>query len=555
MDLATVFSWASLTVVPVVALLYCLGKYLEPNIDPREPHFVASTVPFIGHVVGIFRHGPRYFQHTRYFSSENFLFEGLSTVTNAKPSAKTKSPIHTLGVAGKKLYVVTGPDLISAVSRNAKSLVFHPFISQVAMRLLKCSAEARRIIEHNIDGSRGKEGYYIELHDKIVSALSPSSELNRMSVTMLTESRSRFLRPLEESCAEEDGRVVDLHAWVRHLVSSCSTTALYGPDNPFLSDSSLEQAFWDFNSDLNMLLLNAWPAVTARKGCRGRARLAAAFTSYFETGGHLRSSHYIRSRYNAATKYDTGIADIGLFEATDLIGILVNTIPTVFYLLLHIFSQPLLLQEIRNEFVGSALEKLSDGAKSTVILSHVRERCPLLISAFQETLRCYSFFASTRLVLEDTYLAGGRFLLKEGSLVQMPNSVLHYDSSAWDQAPTFQAKRFLPSEATNREKSIAEGTEQPSTKNAEASVSNRHYRPFGGGNTLCPGRHFASSEILGLVAMILWRFDMTPASGKWAIPTAKQESVVEGVFPPSNDVKVRFSRRAGVQGDWDIVYS
>lgn len=41
------------------------------------------------------------------------------------------------------------------------------------------------------------------------------------------------------------------------------------------------------------------------------------------------------------------------------------------------------------------------------------------------------------------------------------------------------------------------------------------FRAFGGGETLCPGRHFASSTILAVVAIVVLRFDITPVSGRF----------------------------------------
>jgi cytochrome P450 len=39
------------------------------------------------------------------------------------------------------------------------------------------------------------------------------------------------------------------------------------------------------------------------------------------------------------------------------------------------------------------------------------------------------------------------------------------------------------------------------------------FRGFGGGKTLCPGRHFATNEILLFTALIVHGFDITPLEG------------------------------------------
>ena len=38
------------------------------------------------------------------------------------------------------------------------------------------------------------------------------------------------------------------------------------------------------------------------------------------------------------------------------------------------------------------------------------------------------------------------------------------------------------------------------------------YRPFGGGSTLCPGRHFAATEVLALTAMVVHQYGAVGAA-------------------------------------------
>lgn len=42
----------------------------------------------------------------------------------------------------------------------------------------------------------------------------------------------------------EGVRVLDLHGWVRHLISLASTDAVYGAENPFRRDRRVEDGFW-----------------------------------------------------------------------------------------------------------------------------------------------------------------------------------------------------------------------------------------------------------------------------------------------------------------------
>ena len=75
-----------------------------------------------------------------------------------------------------------------------------------------------------------------------------------------------------------------------------STNAIYGPTNPVGMDPAMEQAFWDFDRDLNLLLLDMRTEITARRGHRGRERIAHAFKTYFDADPRDNSSALEKGR-------------------------------------------------------------------------------------------------------------------------------------------------------------------------------------------------------------------------------------------------------------------
>lgn len=155
-------------------------------------------------------------------------------------SAKCKAPIYTLNALSKKLYVVTSPELVTAVSRNSKSLSFNPFISEVGVRLTRPDEPTKAIINDNLNGDRGQWGYVLEVHDLTVTALGPGQGLDCMTQSMLIQTAAH----LRSSEIEFAKRSIKLYAWSRHFLTMCSTTALYGPGNPFNTQPDLEEAFW-----------------------------------------------------------------------------------------------------------------------------------------------------------------------------------------------------------------------------------------------------------------------------------------------------------------------
>lgn len=139
---------------------------------------------------------------------------------------------------------------------------------------------------------------------------------------------------------------------------------------------------------------------------------------------------------------------------------------------------------------------------------------------------------SIRQVMEDTIL-DDKWLLKKGSMIQMPTRVVHTDTSLWGpDADDFNPRRFMKNLGSHRAPVAA-------------------FRVFGGGTTLCPGRHFATNEVLAVVSMFIMRYDMAPQtqSGDWDLPTVAKTNVAAVIMEPDADVEVVVSRRKGFEQD------
>ena len=234
-----------------------------------------------------------------------------------------------------------------------------------------------------------------------------------------------------------------------------------------------------------------------------------------------------QARYTNATRQGITPLNQARLEVGTLIGILANTIPSIFYLLVHMYHDPALLSDLRSELASQGLLGTPEEIAQNPKLLSMPEVCPLLHSTWQELLRVHALGISARLVLEDVML-DDRFLLQKGMIVQMPMAVMHSDSTAWGEDVTeFQPRRFLKQKNSS----------STYKKNLTA------YRPFGGGASLCPGRHFVTLETMALAACLVSRFDLSPVKGQWTIPRQQQESLATNVFPPAKDIRVKVTLR------------
>lgn len=101
--------------------------------------------------------------------------------TGKSASRKCKLPIYTLNMLNGKVYVITSPELVSAVNRNSKTLAFNPFIAQLGKRITRHDQATSLIVQHNLNGENGS-GYVIDIHDGITTALAPGKSLEKMSL-------------------------------------------------------------------------------------------------------------------------------------------------------------------------------------------------------------------------------------------------------------------------------------------------------------------------------------------------------------------------------------
>lgn len=223
------------------------------------------------------------------------------------------------------------------------------------------------------------------------------------------------------------------------------------------------------------------------------------------------------------------------FEIGGAVAILANTGSVAFWTTYHIFSDPIVLRDIRAE----ATKLVTNGPKGHAIdLSKVKSSCPILASTFQEVLRVHSIGTSARVVMED-HMLDNKYLLKKGSTVLIPGAVQHSFSSVWgDNVSQFDHTRFSRSSSNKRPNPVA-------------------FRGFGGGTTLCPGRHFASTEVMGFVVLMVLQFEIAPVGGKWAHLTSENADLWSTVPQPDRDIAVEVTLRDDciLDGQLEVIIS
>jgi cytochrome P450 len=267
------------------------------------------------------------------------------------------------------------------------------------------------------------------------------------------------------------------------------------------------------------MMMGFYPQIVAKKAFQAQQRVSKAFKEYYDAGLDKNANRFIKGRAKVARDHNLDNTILGIFEIAMCFAPVTNVVPTVFWMLSYIYSDADLLRALREEvaILGNPLD-----------ITKLRTSCPLLISTFQETHRLKQHGNAVRFVTADTVLDG--YLLKEGSIIQIPSAVVNTAASTWGpDSRTFNARRFLDFD--------------------EKKARQLGFIPFGGGKHLCPGRHLAFTETLGFVAAFVSGFDM---EGVQTIGT-RTHKMGFGARKPKGDLKVSIRPREGFENvNWSF---
>lgn len=379
------------------------------------------------------------------------------------------------------------------------------------------------IMKINVDRSGGKLGVVSEIHDLMFASLSQgASTLDEL----IDRSATELLVAINELASGGRPHTFRLLEWTQKVYAASTASLLFGKHNPIAREPSLAIDFWTWDRNLGSLLFLPLPRITTPEVYEARERLVAGFRDYVSAkryDGVDGAAEIIRKRIETVQRHGFDVDGIAREEMSFLFAAITNTAITSFWLVLRICSDPHLLQVIRDEI--TAISQKADSIRREAIVLNVdrlTNECPLLLSTYRETLRTISDISSNRLVTEDTMLCskdGHTYRLRKGSLLQISGGAMHSNPALWSSNPDdFEPRRFL---------------QDKSAQNKTA------FRAFGGGSTLCPGRHLAAAEVLLWTAAIVQGFDVSFEGAKgtaFKIPSKCGDRLPVHVCEPAEDV-------------------
>ncbi|OAA53194.1 Cytochrome P450 [Cordyceps fumosorosea ARSEF 2679] len=538
--------------ITVVVLVYSFEYLIGCRDDEREPRRLRARTPLVGHLLGIIAHGPSY---------------------HSKLKHDHDVEIFTLGILHLKLYTSVSTRLMPLIQRQPqRQLSFLPMLRHVARRWGGASDET--------DALFARTDLAADLSRAMRTSLAPGPHLDAQNLRMARRALvdvDELLGRVREQEQKGGGYTVKLLEWTRHAAMQASSCGVYGNNHPFL-DPEIAAAFWTWHAHLSSHLSGAVNLDSLfRTGYAARQKVFAAHERYCAAVPGD-ASELLRSRWRVLRAAGVPEADCARQQATLPIGMLSNTVPTLYWTLWELFSRPTLLALVRDELLAAGAVVVvqrptpqevddtgsSSGAGHGEFALHVaalKRRCPLLLSVMQETQRARHVHAAVRKVLRDTELDGGRYLLRGGSYLQMPGYAIHHSTSVWGpSAGEFDPHRFVPREEEAEEEEEGEGGGGgggggETTKRRKQRGSD--FLVWGAPPHLCPARQFAATEMLILVALLAMRADLAPAEGggAWEAAPALDLGDPVTVLNPKRDVPVRVMSRPEWEGEWSVVMS
>ena len=125
---------------------------------------------------------------------------------------------------------MNSPELVSGVDRSAQDFSFAPYVIQFAARALHPTEDAIRKLSENLDGGNSDPGLRIQTQRVMRESMAAgSSALDIMNRDFL-----RQLSNLMDVEVSDSNGPVGLFHWVRNMITTASTNAVYGLANPFL---------------------------------------------------------------------------------------------------------------------------------------------------------------------------------------------------------------------------------------------------------------------------------------------------------------------------------
>ncbi|KAJ1301412.1 hypothetical protein OPQ81_008673 [Rhizoctonia solani] len=263
------------------------------------------------------------------------------------------------------------------------------------------------------------------------------------------------------------------------LMQKADCAMLFGSSFDF---GAVASAFGEFDRGVPLLAIN-FPQLFMHRTIAARSRLINQLTQYFESGVPEDASQQLKDFVDLAKSAEWTERDTGTFALGMMWPLLANAPWALWWLVVYHLHRARGLESIREE-----IEKVLRPGHDLLDIVRDSSATPYLDASINETIRLASDSYSVRWVPPSPTPARlGTFIFKGGDQVMCNMRGVHMDPNVYAHPEIFEPGRFV---------------------NGKESVRGRFF-PFGGGFSICEGRHLALSQIKAFLIILLSEFDLS----------------------------------------------
>ncbi|KAF8579492.1 cytochrome P450 [Ramaria rubella] len=431
-----------------------------------------------------------------------------------RASAK-HGPVFRIKTVGQEMTYITSPNLISAVYRDVKTFEFIPIRLDITENIFGLSHEATH--------SSFLLNEYLPMHHRGLSPKNMAGLLHRY-----TQYAHEFvLKTLEKY----DGSRTSLVPFMVPPAYSSAAGALFG--RAFDAEKSYKP-FRTFDDQFHIMLAGV-PRFLMPGTHRAWDQVIKQFEQYLKTP-HEDSSELMLLIEAGARDAGWSGRDIATTLSCDLWALQANAVYAAYWVIALELQKPQGLSALTAEVDQARRDWQSQFHHAVHNFSENQHQWildgsfPLLTSAIQEALRISTSSFSIRRVVAPVEFAGFHFEAGE-RLICVTRSV-HLDEEIHPDPHEFRSERYA--DGQNKFK-----------KNGK--IVPNHTMPFGGGDSMCEGRHFALGELKVYLALILTYVTIELDPGSNFKPKFFTARMGVGTMPPVGDLTVNIRRREATQ--------
>ncbi|KAI5927547.1 cytochrome P450 [Camillea tinctor] len=530
-------------VLPLMAMVLVVGLVVSRRDSAQKPPWLRETIPFVSNA-------------WQYLTN----MQGFLERSNQKLH---KSRLVGFRLGARTLYLVTGAQNVQAMFRPSRGLSPDIFMLDIMEYVWAASKEELGKFRNDKSGrmrkpALGTEGrpvhdrYWASQHHLHSEFLARSVAANRLGELYY----DRFREKVEK---------YPIGKWTTATVRNfCMSDMSESALTTFMGDRILELNPGFMNAMWKFILTAAelpWglPRWMNPRPWRNRDQFHAMTRKYLESAWEnfdwngpdadadwephfgSRAAREIAKWMKETLSLETSAG----LAAAFIFGTNANAVRMAMWGMIELIKDPSLYGAVREEINSNCLRLDPDtGARSLDAFKMLK--LPILQSIYVETLRLHVSVNVTREVIESMPL--DNYNVERGALLQAPSQLAHHDETVWGDAQHPASEFWAMRHITYTKKTDKSGN---TTQTPEFNMAGRvgAFFPYGGGISICPGRHFAKQGIIFTLGTLVSRFDIdfiewTYLDGSKSDCPAQNDKHFAGAvgMPPDRDIKFRWKR-------------